>query len=139
MDKVVQYLQQTVPDHGTFYQKLEQYALENRIPIMEPVSMNFLTQLIRIKQPFKILELGTAIGYSALRMLEANPLATITTIERNEEMYRQANDNIQKANKQDDIQILLGDAIEVVQELVTEGNKFDFIFIDAAKGQYKQF
>lgn len=139
MDKVAQYLYKNIPERSEFFQSLEEYALANRVPIMEPDSMNFLTQLVRIKQPKHILELGTAIGYSALRMLEANPMATITTIERNEEMYQVATDNIQKEDKLSQINVLFGDAIEAVQQLVHEQKRFDFIFIDAAKGQYKRF
>ena len=99
MDSVTRYLQQMVPERKSWMKKMEQFASEHRIPIMEPVSMNFLTQLVRVKQPQSILEIGTAIGYSALRMNEAYPSAKITTIEKNKDMYYRALNNIQLHDK----------------------------------------
>src|SRR5699024_560084 len=99
MDSVTRYLQQMVPERKSRMKKMEQFASEHRIPIMEPVSMNFLTQLVRVKQPQSILEIGTAIGYSALRMNEAYPSAKITTIEKNKDMYHRALNNIQLHDK----------------------------------------
>lgn len=139
MDKISQYLFEHIPSRDTFFLQLEQFAKENRIPIMDPVSIHFLTQLVRVKKPNSILELGTAIGYSALRMHEAYPLTTITTIERNEEMYKIAIQNLKRTNKSDVVQVVLGDAFDVIEQLKAEEKKFDFIFIDAAKGQYERF
>lgn len=139
MDKVSQYLLEHIPERSGFFTSLEQYAKENRVPIMEPVSMNFLTQLVTIKKPKTILELGTAIGYSALRMHEAYPLTTITTIERNEKMFQIANENIRKANKSHHIRVILGDALNVIEKFIQHNETFDFIFIDAAKGHYQRF
>lgn len=139
MDKISKYLLEHIPNRDGFFRSLEQYAEENRVPIMDPVSINFLTQLVRMKQPKEILELGTAIGYSALRMHEAYPMTTITTIERNVEMYRLAIENIEKTNKNEHIQVILGDALEVLEDLKNNHRLYDFIFIDAAKGQYQKF
>lgn len=139
MDKLSQYLLEHIPERNETFQKLEEYARTHRVPIIEPVSMNFLTQLVKMNRPKQILELGTAIGYSALRMLEAYPLATITTIERNEEMFQIATRNIENADKSDRIQMILGDALEIIQQLSNEQRKYDFIFIDAAKAQYQRF
>ncbi|WP_404453131.1 O-methyltransferase [Virgibacillus necropolis] len=133
-----QYLQETIPLNEEWVNKLESYAKENHVPIMDAVSMHFLQQLIRIHQPARILEIGTAIGYSALRMLQANPNATITTIERDEERFKYALDVIKAQNKLQQIQVIHGDALEVVEEIRNQ-DQFDFMFIDAAKGQYKRF
>jgi len=138
MDSVTRYLQQMVPERKSWMKKMEQFASEHRIPIMEPVSMNFLTQLVRVKQPQSILEIGTAIGYSALRMNEAYPSAKITTIEKNKDMYHRALNNIQLHDKLQQIKVIHGDAIEVINKFKKD-TIFDFIFIDAAKGQYKRY
>ncbi|ASK63111.1 SAM-dependent methyltransferase [Virgibacillus phasianinus] len=133
-----QYLQGTIPINEKWITELERYAKENRVPIMEPVSMNFLQQIIRIHQPARILEIGTAIGYSALRMLQANPGALITTIERDESRFTYAVNEIKALNKHEQINVIFGDALEVAEEITNQG-PFDLLFIDAAKGQYKRF
>lgn len=139
MDKVEQYLQTaTVPVLEKF-QHLEQFAREHSIPIMEPVSMNFLTQLIRIKKPSTILEIGTAIGYSALRMLDAYSEAMITTIEKNQKMYELAKQHVVDFQLEERILLQHGDALDVIAELATTHHSYDVIFIDAAKAQYQRF
>lgn len=121
------------------WSKLEQSARERRIPIMEKTSMNFIKQLIRLYRPSRILEIGTAIGYSALQMNEARPEAKITTIERDEERFQEAEKRIQEYGLQDHITTLFGDASDILEEMVANDEQFDFIFIDAAKGQYQNF
>src|SRR5699024_6949240 len=88
-------------------------------------------------KPDAILEIGTAIGYSALQMHDAYPPAKIVTIERDMDRYVQAKENTQKKQTGDTIQVLHGDALEVLSDL--DGYHFDVIFIDAAKGKYKHF
>lgn len=131
------YLQQTLPKQDDWITELEHQAVEGHVPIMDPVSMQFVLQMIRIKRPKRILEIGTAIGYSTLRMAEACPDALIVTIERDEQRYQQAMLNIRNMQKEDQIKVQCGDALDKINELDTE--VFDFIFIDAAKGQYKKF
>ncbi|OZU89874.1 SAM-dependent methyltransferase [Virgibacillus indicus] len=138
-EQIINYLQQTLPEKKAWVMELENQAKRDNVPIMDPVSMNFTMQLIRLKKPKKILEIGTAIGYSALRMLEAYPDASITTIEKDEGRYHQAIDNINKQNKEENITVILGDALEKISDLAKNEEVFDFIFIDAAKGQYKRF
>ncbi|SDN00268.1 O-methyltransferase [Sediminibacillus halophilus] len=137
-DQLEQYLMGTVPAVPKWAAKLEAYAQAHRIPIMEPLGIQFLMQLIRIHKPAKILEIGTAIGYSALRMLEAYPAAQILTIERDEQRYQEAVNNIEAQDKQNQIQVILGDALEVVEQVNNNG-RYDMLFIDAAKGQYQRF
>ena len=118
--------------------EMERFAKENNVPIMEPNGISFLKQCIQLRKPSKILEIGTAIGYSSLQMLEAHPDATIVTLERNPDMVHVAKKNIRKRNKEEAIMILEGDALELKHE-VEKHAPFDMIFIDAAKGQYQHF
>lgn len=139
MNKLEDYLMHHLPNREEPLLELEAYAESNGVPIMDPVSMNFLTQLVRIHQPETILEIGTAIGYSALRMADAHPSAMITSMERNTHMYELATKNIQATEKASNILLKQGDALDIIHELIVEGKQYDFIFIDAAKAQYQRF
>lgn len=139
MNKLEHYLMNHLSGYKEDFQKLEQFAEAHRVPIMEPVSMNFLTQLVRMKQPKTILEIGTAIGYSALRMLDMHQTAQITTIEKNKDMYDIAIKNIEQFDQAAHVSIKHGDALEVIEQLVKEEMSYDFIFIDAAKAQYQRY
>ncbi|MGK9180707.1 O-methyltransferase [Priestia filamentosa] len=116
---------------------MEQYALENHVPIMELVSIESLLQVLRLYQPKRILEIGTAIGYSSLRMAKELG-AEVVTIERNEERYKQAQRFLAQSDQQENITLIFGDALEVVEKANAKA-PYDVIFIDAAKGQYKRF
>jgi len=134
-----QYLTQLLPQSTGWAERLEADAKADHVPIMDPLGIRFLTQLIRIQQPKRILEVGTAIGYSALKMLEASPEATIVTMERDEQRYQEAIRNIAACDKATQIHVQLGDALEYMERLRETAQQFDFIFIDAAKGQYGKF
>lgn len=134
-----EYLIDTLPSQPEWVTKLEALAETDRVPIMDKVGINFVMQLIEMVKPQDILEVGTAIGYSALRMLQANPDASIVTIEKDEHRYEQAIQHIKQLNKQSQINVLLGDAIDKLQDLANQKKTFDFIFIDAAKGQYQKY
>lgn len=138
-DKTISYLSSLLPPSNDWASVLEKQAEIDRVPIMDKLGMNFLMQQIRIAKPKKILEIGTAIGYSALCMLEASPSASIVTIEKDETRYQQALENIKQRNKQEQIEVILGDAQEVMEQLITTDASFDFVFIDAAKGQYRRY
>lgn len=114
--------------------QLEKYAKENNVPIIQKDGLNFLVDYIKKNNTQKILEIGTAIGYSAINMALVNPSIQITTIERNKEMYNEARSNIKKFNLEKRINIIFGDALETK----INGN-YDLIFIDAAKAQYIKF
>lgn len=118
---------------------LKEQAVEQNIPIMESVGIEFLLQLLRLRQPKRILEIGTAIGYSALRMQAVCPESTITTIEKDEQRYQEAVQNIAKNEKQNKVELLFGDAHEIMHNLIEKQEAYDCIFIDAAKGQYEKF
>ena len=120
-----------------FLNELEKYALETNVPIIRPQMQSLLKLLLAMKQPKQILEVGTAIGFSALLMSEyGTEDCKITTIEKYEKRIPLAKENFKKAGKEESITLLEGDAAEILKEL--EG-PFDFIFMDAAKGQYIHF
>ena len=113
---------------------LEKYAKDNNIPIMQKEGILFLTKYIKENNVKTILEIGSAIGYSAINMASVSKEIKIVTIEKDEERYNEALKNIEKFNLQDQIDIILGDALETEIK-----GKFDLIFIDAAKAQYIKF
>ena len=120
-----------------FLNKLEKYSKETNVPIIRPSMQSFLKLLLAITQPKKILEVGCAIGFSALLMSEYGPEdCHITTIEKYEKRIPLAKENFAKAGKEEKITLLEGDAVEILSQL--EG-AYDFIFMDAAKGQYINF
>ncbi|MFB1050734.1 O-methyltransferase [Paraliobacillus sp. JSM ZJ581] len=133
-----QYLENLLQKSPEWLKELEDYAEQNHVPIMEPLGIDFLVQMIKIKRPKKILEIGTAIGYSALRMLQAYPQTSITTIERDEARYKQALNNMEKYDQESKVNIIFDDALACV-EMVREEGPYDVLFVDAAKGQYQRF
>ena len=117
--------------------ELEQYARENNVPIVRPQMQSLLKFLLTWGRPMKILEVGTAIGFSALLMSEYAPQGChITTIEKYEKRIPLAKENFKKAGKEDKITLLEGDAVEILADMQ---ETFDFIFMDDAKGQYIHF
>lgn len=138
IDKTMQYIQSLTPSSESWAKRLEAYAAEHRVPIIDAPSMHFIKQLIRIHQPKRILEVGTAIGYSALCMHEAFPEAEIISIEKSDEMYEAAQENIKSYAKNDGINVIKGDALTILDEF-SKDESFDFVFIDAAKGQYERY
>lgn len=115
-------------------EELERYAKENNVPIMMPDGIEYVETYIKENNVKNILEVGTAIAYSAIRMCLASDDVKVTTIERNPVMISKAKENIKKFNMEDRITIIEGDALEVD---VT--GSYDLIFIDAAKSQYINF
>ncbi|AHI55994.1 O-methyltransferase [Listeria ivanovii] len=137
-DIIHDYLLKHIPESSPFFVELEKYAKENEVPIMERDSLYCLLQILDIQKPQRILELGTAIGYSALKMADKLPGAEIISVERDEERYKQAIHNIERYGAADRVKVLLTDAIEGAEEISSYG-PFDAIFIDAAKAQYEKF
>ena len=132
---IIRYIRDTIPKRSGLLAELEEYAKENSVPISQPEAIRLTEILLKIKNPEKILEIGTAIGYSAIRMAQ-NSKAHITTIEISDEMADVAEKNIEKAGFKDRIKIIKGDACEVLKNM---NESFDVIFIDAAKGHYDDF
>jgi len=118
--------------------EMEEFARINHIPIMELVSIESFLQLLRLQNPDSILEIGSAIGYSAIRMATALPNTKITTIEKDENRAELARTYIEKNELSNRIQLLAGDALEI--DLYSLSSTiYQAIFIDAAKGQYQRF
>lgn len=137
-DKIDQYIAGLVEQSPYWIKALEDEAYQDNIPIMEPVGIAFLQQLIRIKQPKKILEIGTAIGYSALQMLHAFTETKVITIERDLKRYQQAKKHINALANEGEIELVFGDALELDARVIAQA-PYDLLFIDAAKGQYQRF
>ena len=114
---------------------MERYAEANNVPIIERDSIEFINKFIQLNGKKKILEIGTAIGYSAILMTLSSPDVEVTTIEKDEKRYREAIKNIKECELDKRIEVVFNDALDVN----LSGYKFDMIFIDAAKGQYIKY
>ena len=114
--------------------EMENYAEEKNIPIMQKKGIDFLCKIIDKSEVKSILEIGTAIGYSAIKMALVSDDITVTSIERDQERYIMALNNIKKAKLDKRIDLIYADALDVDID-----HKYDLIFIDAAKGQYIKF
>lgn len=123
--------------NAPYLNELERYAKKTNVPIIRTEMQSLLKFLLAMKEPKEILEVGTAIGFSALLMSEYGPKdCHITTIEKYEKRIPIARENFKKAGKEDAITLLEGDATDILQTL---DGTYDFIFMDAAKGQYIHF
>lgn len=117
-----------------FLEELEQTALETGVPVIRREMQSFIKTLLAMKKPKRILEVGTAVGFSTLLMCEYGPSdLQITTIENYEKRIPIAKENFKKAGREGQITLLEGDAGEILK---TISGTYDFIFMDAAKGQY---
>ncbi|WEG14099.1 O-methyltransferase [Pullulanibacillus sp. KACC 23026] len=122
-----------------FMESLSLEAREAGVPIMQPETMSAVEQFIRLHKPGTILEIGTAVGYSAINMfLSSNGSAHVYTIERDESMVQKARHNIEALDLQSHITVIEGDALSPPPEIEKYG-PFDLLFIDAGKGHYRTF
>jgi len=132
---IEEYMDKTHKKNDAFFEALRAYAEENHIYIVKSDVERFLRTLVSIHKPKQILEVGTAIGYSAMFLLEsAGEDSFVTTIERDETVLAQAKENVEKRGLSDRVRFVFGDATEVLENL---SGSFDFAFIDAAKGKSK--
>ncbi len=129
------YINSLSKDLPEYLDRLEVYAKEHHVPIIRKEAQNLLCFLIRDKNPSNILEIGTAIGFSAQLMASVSK-AKVTTLEKVEMRLKEARKNLKESPDADRITLLEGDATEVLKTL--EG-PYDFVFLDAAKGQYMAF
>lgn len=133
-ERLTTYIHSLEKDPGPFFETLREFAKKEDVPIIRRETENFLRVLLKIcvaqKEVFNILEIGTAIGYSALVMNDEVPFAKIDTIENYEPRLDLARENLKDYNS---INLIEGDAVEVIKKLEC---KYDFIFLDAAKAQY---
>ena len=133
-DRITQYIHSLDRGHGAFCDQIAKTARAGRVPVIRKETAVFLQTMVASKQPKHILEVGTAVGYSALLMAQVMPEGTdIITIEKYEPRIPVARENFEKAGMSDRITLLEGDAGAILKEL---DGPFDFIFMDAAKGQY---
>ena len=116
--------------------EMEAYAKEKNIPIMEKDGIAFLMKFIKANNVKSVLEIGSAIGYSAILMASSSPEVKVTTIERDETNYMECLKNVKKCSFEQKVNVVFQDALELN---LAEGTQFDLIFIDAAKGQYMKF
>ena len=136
-ERIVSYIHSLETTNSPLLDEMEKFAVDNYVPIIRKEMESFLRTMVTIKQPKRILELGCAIGYSAILMSEYMPKdCKIVTIENYDKRIPIAKEYISRAERGNDIELIFGDALEVMPEL--EGS-FDFVFMDAAKAQYINF
>ena len=136
-DRIVSYIHSLQSDDDPSLMEIEKDAREHFVPIVRKETKELLKVLVLMKQPQHILEVGTAVGYSALYMHQYQPEGgKITTIERNDKRIAQAKENFSRLDPDGDILLLEGDAMEILSKL--QGS-YDMIFCDASKGQYIHF
>lgn len=136
-ERIVTFINSLETENSEILEAVEQEALSTYVPIIRKEMQSFLKVLLMIQKPMCILEVGTAVGFSGLLMSEAAPEGCrITTIENYEKRIPIARENFRRAGKEEQITLIEGDAMDVLKTL--EGS-FDFIFMDAAKGQYIRY
>lgn len=139
-ERIATYIDSLDKELPEFLRTLEKKSLKEYVPIIKKPTQSLLRFLIKSHQPKRILEVGTAVGFSSIFMSEFLPEGgRITTIEKMEERIVQAKENRKNAGKEDVITILEGDALQILETLKNEGKVYDMIFMDAAKGQYLNF
>ena len=116
--------------------EMEEYAKAHNIPIMQKEGIAFLMKFIKTNHIKNVLEIGSAIGYSAILMASSDVDVKVTTIEKDETCYMECLKNVKKCGFESKVNVVFQDALEVN---LAEGTTYDLIFIDAAKGQYRKF
>ena len=136
-ERLVTYINSLDTGNTSILDQIEQEALDSYVPIIRKEMQQFLKLLLAMKRPMRILEVGTAVGFSAILMAEYDPVpCEITTIENYEKRIPIAKENFIRAGKEKQIMLLEGDAAQILPTLT---ETYDFIFMDAAKGQYLHF
>ena len=134
-NRITEYLHSLEISRGELLDTIEKKAIEDGVPIIRSETAALLRSLTAALRPENILEIGTAVGYSALQMCQVMPAnCHITTIEKYEKRIPEAKENFKKAGEESRITFLEGDADMWLKEL--KGKQFDLVFMDAAKGQY---
>ncbi len=136
-ERMVAYINSLDIGNPPLLEEIEREARRDRVPIIRRELQSFLKTLLALKRPERILEVGTATGFSALLMCEyGGPKTKITTIEKYEKRIPVARENFRRAGREEQITLLEGDALKLLPRL---SGTYDFIFMDAAKGQYLHF
>ena len=136
-ERLVTYINSLDTGNTKILDQIEKEALDTFVPIIRKEMQSFLKMFLSVSKPMRILEVGTAVGFSAILMAEYGPAdCRITTIENYEKRIPIAKENFKRAGKESQITLLEGDAADVLKEL---DEPYDLIFMDAAKGQYIHF
>lgn len=147
-ESVENYIKQAIPAwtgdpiYGNVFAAQEAEAIRDGVPILNKTSVAFLRWTVQLRQPQRMLEVGTAIGYSGLHLLQASPTATLVTLELDEQRAQRARAYFADAQVEHRVHLIEGDANNTLDQVRTleEGSAgFDFVFIDAAKGAYMTF
>lgn len=136
-ERLAVFLESLMPDPDPLTEEMERRAEEEHIPIIRPASASFLAAMTAALRPARVLEIGTAIGYSALCMAAQLPEdGRITTVETAEDRAEDARGYIRRAGQEERITVICGDGAGVLKNFIRDGKIFDLVFLDAAKGQY---
>lgn len=135
-ERMIAFINSLDKGNSAFLYELENFARGEGVPVIRRQTQGLLRFLLALTRPERILEVGTAVGFSALLMSENAPQAHITTIEKYEKWIPLAKENFRKAGKEEAITMLCGDAADILKTLT---GTYDFIFMDAAKAQYIHF
>lgn len=135
-EEIVSFMRERQAPVTDALKELEEFARRENIPIIPHETVAFFRLFLQTMQPKSILEIGTAIGFSALLMAEQVPDARITTIDRNEEMIGFAKENFARFDQREQITLLEGDAVDLLEHIE---QRFDLIFMDSAKSKYIVF
>lgn len=136
-EEIVEFMRTRQAQNTGFLKELAEFAQKENIPVIPHETVAYFRLLMQTLQPEHILEIGTAIGFSALLMAENSPNSQITTIDRNEEMIGFAKENFAKFDSRKQIKLLEGEAMDILPSLPDDS--FDFVFMDSAKSKYIVF
>ncbi|MBN2220632.1 MAG: O-methyltransferase [Vallitaleaceae bacterium] len=143
MDHTKEYLEFIQAEEETLIREMKAYAIENFVPIIKDEMKSLMEVLLQIHKPLRVLEIGTAMGYSAVIMCRAmakySTAYELISIERDPNMFELAQSNLKRSGYENQVSIIKGDASVVLEDLQKQGERFDWIFMDAAKGQYLTF
>jgi possible O-methyltransferase len=136
-ERISQFIQSFLPERSAFLEKVRKEALSEAVPILREETAALLRVCLKTKDKPKILELGTAVGYSALVMMDAiEGEGEIVTVENFPPRIEKAKENFRASPYKDKICLMEGDGAEILEELLEKKEQFSFIFLDAAKAQY---
>ena len=138
-DRITSFIKSFMTDNTVEIKDIETKAREKGVPIIRKEAESFLQTMVAMNRPENILEIGSAVGYSGILMATAYVGAHITTIELDSARAAEARGNFEKLGLSDRIDLIEGDAAVVLEDLARENRKFDFVFMDAAKGQYMSY
>lgn len=140
-ERLQTYLSSLSPGQGAYLDKVRREAEQAGVPVIRLSMENFLQTFLELEKPQAILEAGTAVGYSSMLMARFSEDwdGRIDTVEKDQERILQAKKNIGASPYKDRIRLIPGDVLEVFNRLADEGKTYDFIFMDAAKGQYIRY